>query len=204
MYDVPTLDQEAHPDRLLKEALLANRDLKVSSKEELMLMAQTLKERNGELARVSQEKQMLLAQVHSQQTEFERFRAALRDLKKYAKEGALTYDVLHGPELMSFSKQIERLKFLNGEAVEMVQKLEQRCQAMSNQIIEKQKKINRLEAMVLKSEEKRLFLEDLIRGQIKAPQLESTKQNKSLDQRWADVMAFFQSLPERIPNWIKT
>lgn len=204
MYDVPTLNQETHPDRLLKEALQANRDLKVSSKEELMLLTQTLKERNAELIRVSQEKQTLLAQVHSQQTEFERFRAALRDLKKYAKEGALTYDVLHGPELMSFSKQIERLKHLNAESVEMVQKLEQRCQAMSNQIIDKQKKINRLEALVLRSEEKRLFLEDLVRGQIKPVKSNVQVQTKTLEKRWSDVVAFIQRLPERIPNWIKT
>ena len=205
---VPVLKPQNDSDRLLTDSLKVVKELKLQNKEELMLMAQTLKDKNQELKFAKQDNKALIAQIDAQQNEFAKFRQALKDLRSMAKEGALTYDVLHGPELLSFSKQIEKLKQMNSEARQKVQKLEDRCQAMSAQIIDKQKRINSLETKLLSSEEKRSYVEGLIQKRVK-PAKEKSVAASSVSKK--DVMDWFkslpesiQNLPEHIPGWLKT
>lgn len=206
--EVPVLKPTNDESRLLTDSLRAVKELKLQNKEELMLMAQTLKDKNQELKYAKQDNKALIAQIDAQQNEFAKFRQALKDLRQMAKEGALTYDVLHGPELLSFSKQIEKLKMMNNDSREKVSKLEDRCQAMSAQIIDKQKRINQLESKLLASEEKRSYVEGLVKAKAK-PVREKESVSQTVSKK--EVMEWFknlpeaiQNLPERIPGWMKT
>ena len=194
---IPVLKTGPSDDKMLVESIRTIKELKLQNKEELMLMAQTLKDKNQELKFAKQDNKALLAQIDTQQNEFSKFRQALKDLRAMAKEGALTYDVLHGPELLAFSKQIEKLKFMNAEAREKVQKLEDRCQAMSAQIIDKQKRINQLESKLLASEEKRSYVEGLVKSKAK-PVKENTSSSQPVSKK--DVMEWFKRLPGTIQN----
>jgi predicted nucleic acid-binding Zn-ribbon protein len=204
--DVRVVNTAKASDLLLTESLRANRDLKVQSKEDFMLVVQSLKDKNQELKFAKQENQALFAQVESQQEEFLKFRNALKELRARAKEGSLTYDVLYGPEISSFNRQIEKLKNANIEGRNKILKLDGHCQAMSVQIIDKQKRINQLEARLLASEERKTYIESLIRNKVKPVSSEddsTAHDNLNVRDWFKNISESAQDLLGNIHGWLK-
>jgi hypothetical protein len=204
--DVRVLKTVKANDLLLTESLRANRDLKVQSKEDFMLVVQSLKDKSQELKLVKQENKVLFAQAETQQEEFLKFRNALKELRSRAKEGSLTYDVLYGPEISSFNRQIDKLKAVNIESRTKIQRLDGHCQAMSVQIIDKQKRINQLEARLLASEERKTYIESLIQNQVKAASVKgaASESNSAGVRDWLKGFTeSAQDLAGSIHGWLK-
>mgnify|MGYP000272652450 CR=1 FL=1 len=179
------------------------KELKASNQEEVAHLTQALKERNAEVRRLKQESNGLKTHINQHTEDFKRYRAVLAELKRLAVDGALSVDVVHGPELQSLAKERDKVLFLYKQELQKSEKFEVRCQAMSAQIIERQKKIYRLEGLFMESDKQCQYLQALLQ----APQASEEGAMRSkfdLKQAMAKVVAVFQDLPGHVPDWLKT
>jgi len=179
------------------------KELKASSQEEVTHLTQALKERNSEVRRLKQEGKGLKAHINQHTEDFKRYRAVLAELKRLAVDGALSVDVVHGPELQSLAKERDKVLFLYKQELQKSEKFEVRCQAMSAQIIERQKKIYRLESLFMESEKQCQYLQTLLvpAGPAGKEQVPAAFDFKQLAAR---VRSVFQDLPGHVPGWLKT
>ncbi len=188
---------------LLAEYIQTIKDIKAQNTHDLDQLTHVLKERNGDLRRIKQDNEVLKAHVNRHGEDFKKFRGILAELKTKASAGDLTADVIHGPELHTLNKEREKLLFMYKQETQKSDKLESRCQAMSAQVIDRQKKIYQLEGLFSESEKQRQLLKSLLVpvNQSK-PADEAEKLNfKQLVKRATEM---FQNLPNQVPGWLKT
>ncbi len=179
------------------------KDLKAHNLEEVTHLTQALKERNNEVRRLKQEGANLKGHIKQHTEDFKRYRAILSQLKELAVDGALSVDVVHGPELQALTKERDKALFLYKQEMQKSDKFEVRCQAMSAQIIERQKKIYRLESLFMESERQCQYLQALL---VPAESGGSEQEPKTFDfkQLIVRVRSVFQDLPGHVPAWLKT
>ncbi len=198
---VRTLEQ--NNQAMLAGYLQTIKDIKAYNLEEMSHLTRALKERNGEVRRLKQESNNLKAHINNHTEDFKRYRAILAELKEQAIDGALSVDVVHGPELQSLAKERDKSLFLYKQELQKSDKFEVRCQAMSAQIIERQKKIYRLESLFMESEKQCQYLQALLQAPLVSEGLQA--QSKfDIKQVMAKVVAVFQDLPGHVPGWLKT
>ena len=179
------------------------KDLKAQNLEEVSHLTKALKERNAEVRRLKQESNNFKTHINHHTEDFKRYRAILSELKELAIDGALSVDVVHGPELQSLAKERDKALFLYKQELQKSEKFEVRCQAMSAQIIERQKKIYRLESLFMESDKECQYLQALL--QVPEANEDLHKQSKlDVKQLMAKVVAVFQDLPGHVPGWLKT
>jgi len=179
------------------------KELKASNQEEVAHLTQALKERNSEVRRLKQESNGLKTHINQHTEDFKRYRTVLAELKSLAVDGALSVDVVHGPELQSLAKERDKVLFLYKQELQKSEKFEVRCQAMSAQIIERQKKIYRLESLFVESEKQCQYLQALL---VPAEPGGSEQTSMAFDfkQLMGKVKSVFQDLPGHVPGWLKT
>lgn len=197
------LSQSVDAQNLVLEYVQQLKEVKLQSKEDLTAMTSIIKERNAELKRLKQDNERLHQHVNSQQDESVQFRRILSEIRQKSLSGELSYDVIHGPEMASLKKDREKLLQLFTEERLEKEKLEKRCQAMSTQIIDKQKKIYQLENLFQTSEQNRLYLESL-QGKEKPVSKGAGVSKLGLSEYMQKVSSFFAGMPKRIPLWVKS
>jgi len=198
---VKTADQ--NNQLMLAGYMRAIKELKASNQEEVAHLTQALKERNAEVRRLKQESNGLKTHINQHTEDFKRYRAVLAELKSLAVDGALSVDVVHGPELQSLAKERDKVLFLYKQELQKSEKFEVRCQAMSAQIIERQKKIYRLEGLFVESEKQCQYLQALL---VPPESSDNERVPVSFDFKllMARVKSVFQDLPGHVPGWLKT
>jgi len=179
------------------------KELKASNQEEVAHLTQALKERNSEVRRLKQESNGLKTHINQHTEDFKRYRTVLAELKSLAVDGALSVDVVHGPELQSLAKERDKVLFLYKQELQKSEKFEVRCQAMSAQIIERQKKIYRLESLFVESEKQCQYLQALL-VPAESGGSEQTPMVFDFKQLMTKVKSVFQDLPGHVPGWLKT
>ena len=137
----------------------AAKEIKSKGQEEISCLAQVLKERNAEIKHLKTEAIKTKLHIDKHNLEFTKFRSILTDLKSKAEDGSLTDDVVYAPEIMSLKKEKDKYEALYQQEFDNSKKYESRSLAMSAQIIERQKKIYKLESLLLESEYQRQLLE---------------------------------------------
>ncbi len=188
---------------LLAEYIQAIKDIKAQNAHDLDQLTHVLKERNGDIKRIKQDNETLKAHVNRYGEDFKKFRGILAELKTKASAGDLTADVIHGPELHTLNKEREKLLFMYKQEAQKNEKLEARCQAMSAQIIDRQKKIYQLEGLFSESEKQRQLLKSLL-VPVSAKE-DSTSLDKFNFKRLVKrITELFQGLPNQVPAWMKT
>lgn len=179
------------------------KDVKAQSQEDLRQLSIVLKGRNNEVRILKGEAEIFKQHIDKHNKEFKKFRGVLSDLKTLALEGKLTSDVIHGPEILSLNKENEKLTFLYAQECERSEKFEARSQAMSSQIIARQKKIYQLEALLLESDKQKSYLELLLKP-AEAVESDVRSAKRSLETMFRNLFDSMQKLPSIIPGWLKT
>jgi len=179
------------------------KELKASNQEEVAHLTQALKERNSEVRRLKQESNGLKTHISQHTEDFKRYRAVLAELKSLAVDGALSVDVVHGPELQSLAKERDKVLFLYKQELQKSEKFEVRCQAMSAQIIDRQKKIYRLEGLFMESDKQCQYLQALLVPP-ESGGSELAPASFDFKQLMIKVKSVFQDLPGHVPGWLKT
>ncbi len=198
---IKTLQQN---DQAMMASYMATiKELKAHHLEEVTHLTQALKERNNEVRRLKQEGANLKGHIKQHTEDFKRYRTILSQLKELAVDGALSVDVVHGPELQALTKERDKALFLYKQEMQKSDKFEIRCQAMSAQIIERQKKIYRLESLFVESDRQCQYLQAVLEP---AESGGRKQEPKTLDvkQLIAKVRSVFQDLPGHVPDWLKT
>ncbi len=195
--------KEQNNQALLAEYIQHIKDIKAQNAQDMTQLTQILKERNADLKRMRQDNESLKGQVSRHGEDFKKFRSILSELKSRASNGNLSIDVIHGPELNSLNKEREKLTSMYKQEAQKNEKLESRCQAMSAQIIDRQKKIYQLEGLFSESEKQRQTLESVLAPLPVEPSLASNDRVdvKQLMKRAVEVM---QGLTSQVPGWLKT
>jgi len=188
---------------LLAEYIQTIKDIKAQNSHDLDQLTHALKERNGDLKRIKQDNEALKAHVNRHGEDFKKFRSILAELKTKASAGDLTADVIHGPELHTLNKEREKLLFMYKQETQKSDKLESRCQAMSAQIIDRQKKIYQLEGLFSESEKQRQLLKSLL-VPVSAKEHSVSSDKLNFKQFVKRVAEMFQNLPNQVPAWLKT
>ncbi len=152
----------ANNQEVILSYIRAAKDIKARSQEEIGCLTQALKDRNSEIRHLKSEAIVAKQNIDKHNSDFQKFRKILTELKFLAVEGRLTSDVVYGPELMSLKKEKDKYEKLYHHEFSNSQKFEARSVAMSAQVIERQKKVFKLEAMLVESETKRLQLESVL------------------------------------------
>lgn len=195
--------QQMDAQKLVLDYMQQLKELKLQSKEDLTAMTSIIKERNAELKRLKLDNERLNQHVTNQQEESVQFRRILSEIRQKSLNGELSYDVIHGPEMASLKKDREKLLQLFTEERAEKEKLEKRCQAMSNQIIDKQKKIYQLESMFQTSEQNRLYLEAL-QGKERPAAKSDGLTKLTVTDYVQKISGFLADIPKRIPAWVKS
>jgi uncharacterized coiled-coil DUF342 family protein len=163
-------DQNSMPLQKIKPAssqevilsyIRAAKEIKAKSQQEIGCLAQVLKDKNSEVRHLKAEAINAKKNIDKHNSEFQKFRNILGELKTKVVNDDLTSDVLFGPEIMSLKKEKDKYECLYQQEYKNSQKFQSRSVAMSAQVIERQQKIYRLELQLLESEHKRLQLESL-------------------------------------------
>lgn len=126
---------------------------------EVSCLSQVVKDKNAEIADLKASLNLQEQIIERHNIEFKKFRSLFSSLKSKSENGKISSDVMHGPEIMALTKEINRLDSLYQQELTAKKKYEARSVAMTTQIIERQKKIFKLEALLLESDNKRLLLE---------------------------------------------
>lgn len=149
----------ANNQEVILSYIRAAKEIKAKSQEEVACLTQVLKDRNFEIRTLKNEAVAAKNHIDKHNAEFKTFRNILSELKTLAVDGGLNTDVVYGPEIMSLKKEKDKYEALYKHEFDNRKKFEARSTAMSAQVIERQRKIFKLEAMLIESEEKRLQLE---------------------------------------------
>ncbi len=192
--------QEQTDKAMLVEYMQVINTLKAQHAEDMSQINQLMRERNTQVNRLKQENEKLRTHITRHNEDFKKYRGILSDLKEMAKDGSLTADVINGPELQSLNKEREKFHFLYKQEAQKSGKLESRCEAMSAQIIDRQKKIYRLEGLYMESEKQCQYLQALM---VQPESNEWVEEGSKMDIKQAagQVANFLQ---DRVPSWAKT
>ena len=156
---------------------------------EVACLSKVIKDKNAEIADLKASLKSQEQTIERHNVEFKKFRSVFSSLKAKSDNGKLSSDVVHGPEIMALTKEINRLDALYQQELAAKKKYESRSVAMTSQIIERQKKIFKLESLLLESDNKRLSLES---------QLFSKKESKKNKVPFINVQNIMRKVKDRL------
>ena len=195
--------KEQNNQALLAEYIQHIKGIKAQNAQDMTQLTQILKERNADLKRMRQDNELLKGQVSRHGEDFKKFRGILSELKSRASSGNLSNDVIHGSEMKSLNKEREKLTSMYKQEAQKNEKLESRCQAMSAQIIDRQKKIYQLEGLFSESEKQRQTLESVLTP-LPVESFVAGNERVDVKQMIKRVVEVIQGLTSQMPGWLKT